>query len=380
MTPVSRFDSSDYKLQWPPKLVAYELTALRRGTNAQGQRERIEFLLDEAFLDEIPAHDFAAAASRGLAASDPWGEPPPPALGEFKDADDFLDRLIDHLPRLRENDEPAPYWPARHGRQRDISARTTAAQRFAALVGDLHRRGYFGRTLHPPCEDDYESIDVSAVLAERLGLRDLWPLRPEAWDEDTFFGLIEVFHDLAVRPRERSMHSYNGCGWHYSAFSTDTGQSLYRWHINRLLASAGLPLRLARNGDDAGRLVRSVDEGRTDLLQRTLETSADGAAERITHAIAQFRARAATVHDKRSAILTLAGILEERRELIHDHIGKKDEGALFGIANGFAIRHQHRSQQGDYDPIFLDWIFWWYLATIELTDRLLARPKIDEAG
>lgn len=29
----------------------------------------------------------------------------------------------------------------------------------------------------------------------------------------------------------------------------------------------------------------------------------------------------------------------------------------------------------DYDPIFLDWIFWWYLATVELIDRLLARSE-----
>jgi hypothetical protein len=25
--------------------------------------------------------------------------------------------------------------------------------------------------------------------------------------------------------------------------------------------------------------------------------------------------------------------------------------------------------------VFLDWIFWWYLATIELTDRLLYRQR-----
>jgi len=40
----------------------------------------------------------------------------------------------------------------------------------------------------------------------------------------------------------------------------------------------------------------------------------------------------------------------------------------------FAIRHRRRGQQADYDPVFLDWIFWWYLATVELTARLLARP------
>jgi hypothetical protein len=69
-------------------------------------------------------------------------------------------------------------------------------------------------------------------------------------------------------------------------------------------------------------------------------------------------------------VITLAGILEERRELIRDKIGKKDESSLFEIANEFAIRHQRRGQQGDYDPTFLDWIFWCYLATVKLTGRL----------
>jgi hypothetical protein len=32
----------------------------------------------------------------------------------------------------------------------------------------------------------------------------------------------------------------------------------------------------------------------------------------------------------------------------------KDEGALFEIANRFAIRHRNIMQQADYDPAFLD--------------------------
>jgi len=32
--------------------------------------------------------------------------------------------------------------------------------------------------------------------------------------------------------------------------------------------------------------------------------------------------------------------------------------------------------KASYDPVFLDWVFWWYLATIELTDRLLRRDTM----
>ncbi len=71
----------------------------------------------------------------------------------------------------------------------------------------------------------------------------------------------------------------------------------------------------------------------------------------------------------------MALALEERRTLLKDRLVKEDEGALFQIANKFAIRHQNAQQQADYDPIFLDWVFWYYLATVELSDRMIAREE-----
>jgi hypothetical protein len=73
-------------------------------------------------------------------------------------------------------------------------------------------------------------------------------------------------------------------------------------------------------------------------------------------------------------------VLEERRQLIKAELGTPDEGALFQIANKFAIRHQRASQQADYDPAFLDWIFWWYLATVSSptassADRKTVAPR-----
>ncbi|MBV6703384.1 hypothetical protein KV557_40985 [Kitasatospora aureofaciens] len=47
------------------------------------------------------------------------------------------------------------------------------------------------------------------------------------------------------------------------------------------------------------------------------------------------------------------------------------------IANKFEIRHRDASQQEDYDPAFLHWIFWWYLATVELTTTLAGRQQAD---
>ena len=65
-------------------------------------------------------------------------------------------------------------------------------------------------------------------------------------------------------------------------------------------------------------------------------------------------------------------MLEDRRNLLKAHLFTEDENALFHIANKFDLRHRNDRQHTEYDPAFRDWVFWWYLSTIELTDRLLA--------
>lgn len=90
--------------------------------------------------------------------------------------------------------------------------------------------------------------------------------------------------------------------------------------------------------------------------------------------------RGATVLAKREATKALADVLELRRTLLKQELFRRDEDALFQVANKFGIRHLDQQQKDDYDPAFFDWIFWWYLATIELTDRLLARQAAKPAA
>jgi hypothetical protein len=50
----------------------------------------------------------------------------------------------------------------------------------------------------------------------------------------------------------------------------------------------------------------------------------------------------------------------------------KDEKDLLNIAKSLALRHQNVEQKRDYDGLFLDFIFWWLLAAIEVTNAVLA--------
>jgi hypothetical protein len=48
----------------------------------------------------------------------------------------------------------------------------------------------------------------------------------------------------------------------------------------------------------------------------------------------------------------------------------KDEKDLLNIAKSLALRHQNGEQKRDYDGLFLDFIFWWLLAAIEVTNAV----------
>ena len=129
---------------------------------------------------------------------------------------------------------------------------------------------------------------------------------------------------------------------------------------------------MAESGEDAGRLVHVAPTGLDTLPEQAMSDATSDTTGRIGHAVALFRARGASVDDRRSAVIVLAGIIEERRDLLKASLINADEGALFNIANNFAVRHQRADQYKDYDPVFLDWVFWCYLATVQLTSVLLA--------
>lgn len=76
-------------------------------------------------------------------------------------------------------------------------------------------------------------------------------------------------------------------------------------------AARGLEYELAAEGEDLGRLIAVTDDARSALVHRALNDSAPNITTRVRHAIAVFRGRETTVESKRSAIVTLAGILED---------------------------------------------------------------------
>lgn len=380
MMNVMAVDLSTYELVWPTELFVSEAERIARSESTTWT-SRAAWLLTEALSGMTAAADFEdvgktkAAKGWGQKQPDPWDAP----QASWSDPQrDWLSELIRRAGELRHAAAPRPYWPQRQAVTTGKPAGDAGSvhRQFARIIAEFEENGYLVEVFGQECVDDpRDRPDASEVIDRRLGIPGLWPLEPSAWDDDAFYGLVEVFHDLVSRPRDRNYHSWNQCGWHHSEFHAAPARALYIWRINAILGEAGIEYELATEGEDRGRLVAVTDHSRTELVHRALQDSAPNARERVQHAVALFRSRSASRESKRSAIVALAGLLEERRQLIRDDISRQDEGALFEIANRFDLRHRRADQRGDYDAAFLDWIFWWYLATVELTNRLISEQS-----
>jgi len=377
-------ERSELQLVWPPDLFRQEGQALLDA--GKDDESTLGWLLAEAFHGErgyqlftqTPepwTYQFEDLANGYKAPALPQGPSPRAQLVAG------LVRDTDQLPRY----VPRPYYSQRRNQRPEVPL--TPAQtktEYAEVIAGLARTGYFGDAFGSACVDDpRDPAEQAQKQLSRLLDTDspMWPLAgdneeltgvEQNWSEDLFFDVIEALHDLVARPRSRFWHDY-GQEWDYQDFARAPGQAVYRWKVNELLARSEIPLQLADSGSDCGRLVHALGDARDDLVRRALQSPEPKVHDLVDHAVAQFRGRDATFLAKREATKTLADVLEHRRRLLNDMLFKKDEDALFQIANHFEIRHINEHQKSDYDPAFLDWVFWWYLATIELTDRLLDR-------
>jgi hypothetical protein len=358
-----RLDSADFALLWPRDIFENEALVLADDVTT----DRQELLLEEAFVGPVPAQALRRAAARAKPGS----------------KSRVFDALVSNVHILQLMKPKLPYYSRRtHGEStvQDPFARLT--RQFVDLIEDLTARGYFDHLVAArPCVDaDVHTMEAyivegSRLLEKEIGRHVSWPLRRDEFlsaDRDLLFDVIEVLHDHVARPRERTFHDFCDCGWHYADFVMEAGRQVYRWRVNQLLDQAVLGYRLAGDGEDVGRLVTTTDEARTDLLQSMNSRTDPASVDEVRHAISLFRTRGAIREDKRSACTALARVLEDRRRQLKTELFSKDEGALFTIANEFDVRHSGERQKNDYRAEFLDWVFWWYLATIELTDRLLS--------
>jgi len=234
----------------------------------------------------------------------------------------------------------------------------------------------------------YECVDAGFVpgtlgvaVAERLlldlGHDNVWPAweHTESWDDDVFFDMIEYLYDhVSSGVKETGQHhDYCGCGWHFSHFTQEPAQSIYRADVNRIISKVTPGYELSPDG----RVVRSVPDDLAPLLESAPKLLDDDQRQHVAAAVTKYRGRASTPTDRRDAVRDLADVLENMRSSVKAHMPSKDEAALFEIANKFWIRHSKPDERRDYDhEAWWSWLFYVYLSSIALVSHLAARDDV----
>lgn len=202
-----------------------------------------------------------------------------------------------------------------------------------------------------------------------------WPV--ENVTENNIFDTIEFLYDRASKPGELvGMTSETGFHYYgYEDYDDEVGKEEFRNKVNVILADYKTGFELMKDG-----LILAKG---TDGLQHILDAEIEPYDEvnvdiKVKNAIKKWRNRNLSLSEKKEAIRELADVFEWLRKSkdLGSVLNKKDEAALFDLANNFGIRHHNPSQKTDYDQtIWYSWMFHFYLATYHAAIRLLNKNK-----
>jgi hypothetical protein len=249
---------------------------------------------------------------------------------------------------------------------------------FRDLYLNFLRREYFQEAFGYNCVDAGNvpgklGDDIEAQILRSLRKEGLWPIHDKCLDysEDDLFDIIEFLYDCISKPipHDGDYHSWNQCGWHYSEFDQQAGREEFGQEINEILREYNSGFELSAQGE----ILALPEQGLDHLLRAALPKYDPRNVEgRVEAAIHKFRSRRSSLDDRRDAVRDLADVLEFMRPQLRQVLSRKDENDLFNIANNFGIRHHRERQKTNYDQaIWYSWMFYYYLATIHASVRLL---------
>jgi hypothetical protein len=251
---------------------------------------------------------------------------------------------------------------------------------FKDIYQNYVQKDYFQEAFGYDCVDAGEvpgilGPDIEAQMLRKLFKPNLWPINEKYtnYSEDDLFDVIEFLFDYISKPLEGYHHTYNGCGWHYETFDKNSGQQEFKIEINDLLSNYEGGHELS----DQGEILVLADNGFEPLLTAKLPVyDPENVEERVNQAVLKYRRYRSTAEDRRDAIRDLADVLEYLRPQLKQILTLKDESDLYLIANKFGIRHHNESQQTKYDKnIWYSWMFYYYLATIHASLRLIKKSQ-----
>ena len=182
--------------------------------------------------------------------------------------------------------------------------------------------------------------------------------------EDNIFDSIEFLFDRISKPGEKDYFE-NEDGFQYldySSYDDEIGKKEFREKANAFLVDYKDGYEL----NQEGYIHTKGSRGLQYILDAEIipydEINVDN---KVREAIKKWRDRKLSSTERREAIRDLADVFEwlKKTKKLETVLDKKDDNALFVIANDFAIRHHNPKQKSNYDiNIWYSWIFHFYLA------------------
>ena len=251
---------------------------------------------------------------------------------------------------------------------------------FRSIFRDFEQKGYFQEYFGTNCVDGFIAGKVGSNISDyvyyKLKNDRLWPIPQliDEYSENDIFSMIEFLYDHVSKGLQGYMHGFDNCGEHFEQFDKDLGKADLKMALNPVLKAykGGYELNAAGEIDEIIGLPMKT------LVEAKIVTSDhDNVTNKIDSAIAKFRRYDDGCQSKKEAIRELADVLEYLRPRAKKVISKKDDSALFQIANNFAIRHHNASQSNDYNKVvWYSWMFYFYLSSIHAILRFI---KISES-
>jgi len=197
-------------------------------------------------------------------------------------------------------------------------------------------------------------------------------------NEDHVFDTLEFLYDHVAKPGEwTGITTDTGYNYYdYDGYDDDMGREEFRQKANAFLCDYRSGYELTKDGI----VLATGTAGLQHILDAEIvpydEANVDS---RVRHAILKWRNRHLTLSEKK-AIRELADVFEwlKKTKGLDRVLDKKDDSAIFGIANNFAVRHHNPQQKTQYDKnIWYSWMFHFYLATYHAAIRLLIKQEKD---
>lgn len=201
---------------------------------------------------------------------------------------------------------------------------------------------------------------AEVYFATRLQSKEIWPIWQylEEYDEATLFTVIEILYD--------HIGIYN---YETDEFESELPKREFSEQINNILRAYDKGYYLEPTN---GFIMRIPNGALCEQLKYDGFDLPNSIYEQLATATEMYYRFDANQEQKKKAINILADILENEREEVKEllnaeyEIPKNDHDKLiFGIVNGFNIRHNRADQKSDYSKeIWYDWMMQYYTSVI----------------